>query len=266
MPTFTIITVCYNSDKTISKTIESVLNQAFQNLEYLIIDGGSSDRTLDIIKKYELHFNERLKLVSEPDNGIYDAMNKGIKIAKGEWIIFLNSGDLFYDNNVLNQLYDFIKLNGLKDCYIFGDVETVDDCENVIESIRYPETINSKFIVENVFCHQTSVFHRKLFEIHGCYDLTYRIIADYVYTFLLYTKRVKFVHFNGYISKYLVGGYSAVNVNQQFIEKAVCHNKMLFHQNSIFIKASILWFKNKNMMRKVIRAYKNIIKKFNNEK
>ena len=90
---FSIITVCFNSEKTIEQTIKSVLEQSFQNYEYIIVDGASKDCTVDIIRRYEPMFKGKLKWISEPDNGIYDAMNKGIGMARGELIGIINSDD-----------------------------------------------------------------------------------------------------------------------------------------------------------------------------
>ena len=92
-----IITPCLNSAKTIRQTIESVLNQTYQDIEYIIVDGASTDGTLEIIQEYEDQFQGRMQYVSEPDNGIYDAMNQAVGYAKGAFLIFLNCGDVFYD-------------------------------------------------------------------------------------------------------------------------------------------------------------------------
>ena len=99
-----IITATYNSAKTLRDTIESVLNQTYDNIEYIIVDGGSKDDTLEIIKEYEPKFNGRLKWISEKDNGIYDAMNKGIGLASGEVVGILNSDDLYVNRNVIHDI------------------------------------------------------------------------------------------------------------------------------------------------------------------
>lgn len=100
-PLISVITVCYNAASLLEETIQSVLSQDYPNLEYLIIDGASTDGTLDIIKKY----TDRIKFVSEPDKGIYDAMNKGLKLANGEWVNFMNAGDYFANGHVLSDIF-----------------------------------------------------------------------------------------------------------------------------------------------------------------
>ena len=101
-PLITVVTVVFNGEATLEQTIQSVVNQTYDNVEYIIVDGGSKDRTLDIIKKYE----DRIDYwQSEPDKGIYDAMNKGIELANGDWINFMNSGDSFYNECVIKNIY-----------------------------------------------------------------------------------------------------------------------------------------------------------------
>ncbi|MCY1133837.1 glycosyltransferase family 2 protein [Bacteroides fragilis] len=105
-PLVTIITVCYNAETTIEKTILNVINQTYADIEYIIIDGGSNDGTIEIINKYA---NKISYWMSEPDRGIYDAMNKGIKLAKGDWVSFMNSGDSFYSLDTVEDVVQFIR-------------------------------------------------------------------------------------------------------------------------------------------------------------
>ena len=112
-----IITVSYSSASTIRDTFESVLNQTYSDIDYVVIDGNSSDETILIIKEYEQKFNGRMHWISEPDNGLYDAMNKGIKMSSGEIIGILNSDDYYASNNVLTQVVDTISSKNTDSCY-----------------------------------------------------------------------------------------------------------------------------------------------------
>ena len=116
-PLISVVTVSYNAVLTIEQTILSVINQTYPHIEYIIIDGGSTDGTVDIIKKYA---NRIAYWVSEPDKGIYDAMNKGIRTAKGEWINFMNAGDLFYSKDTLEKVFSKSINDNIK--VIYGDV------------------------------------------------------------------------------------------------------------------------------------------------
>jgi len=125
-----IITVCLNSENFIERTIKSVLNQNYDNLEYIIIDGKSTDKTIDIIKKYEIQFNGKMIWLSEKDEGIYDAMNKGIKLSSGDWLIFMNSGDYFSDDNVVAKIikiYNKDKNSLNKTGLIYGNALVVNE-------------------------------------------------------------------------------------------------------------------------------------------
>ena len=112
-----VITVCYNSAPTIRNTFESILNQKYSNIEYIVVDGSSSDKTVPLIKEYEPKFSGRMKWISEPDNGLYDAMNKGIKIATGDVIGILNSDDYYISNDVLSCVVKAITKENLDSCY-----------------------------------------------------------------------------------------------------------------------------------------------------
>lgn len=178
-PKVTIITICYNSEKTIEKTIISVLEQNYSNLEYIIIDGNSKDNTVKIIKKYGSHISYFL---SEDDEGIYDAMNKGIKKSTGEWVFFLNSGDYFYNKDVLNNIFnekekkDFIVL--------MGNVQ--------YESLKhFNSNLNKWIFFKNTLHHQGAFYNRKIFK-DFLYNNKYKILGDYdlnIYIFLKYNKK-----------------------------------------------------------------------------
>jgi len=169
-PLISIITIVYNSKNDLEKTIKSVLNQKYKNIEYIIIDGGSTDGTLDIINKYQEEID---KVISEPDNGIYDAMNKGLKHISGKWVNFLNAGDLFYDNNILNNIFQNLQ-QGTK--LIYGDwINTSNHGLN--RYITAHPSINVNTLRSNFFMNHQSLFVNTSYVVE--YDTTYQIKADY---------------------------------------------------------------------------------------
>ena len=121
-PKFSIITVTYNAAKVLEDTIQSIVTQTYKNLEYIIVDGGSTDETLDIIHKYQEHITT---VISEPDQGLYDAMNKGIKLATGDYLCFLNAGDGLHEDDTLLQMVHSINGTALPGV-LYGETEIVD--------------------------------------------------------------------------------------------------------------------------------------------
>jgi len=167
-PLVSIVTVVFNAEAYIKKTIESVLSQTYRNIDYIIIDGGSSDKTIEIVKS----FGDRITWISEKDNGIYDAMNKGLKLVKGEWVNFLNGGDYFYDKLVLDRIFtddDLEKYN-----FIYGD--SVNVRGETRKYISATEISRSSLRYSSGLCHQ-AVFVRKEFAIY--YDLKFKYKAEY---------------------------------------------------------------------------------------
>jgi len=171
-----IVTVVYNSENTIKDAIESVLNQTYKNIEYIIIDGASTDRTVEIIKSYRNKIN---KFVSEPDKGIYDAMNKGIKLATGDIVGILNSDDVYADNNVIETIANTFQKNDYD--AIYGDLIYVDK-ENLDKVIRYWK---SNPFEKGLFqkgwhpAHPTFFVKREIYDRYGLFNLDFKIAADY---------------------------------------------------------------------------------------
>lgn len=168
-PIISIITVVYNGYNCIETTILSVINQTYKNIEYIIIDGGSTDGTINIIKKYE---NKISYWISEPDKGIYDAMNKGIEVASGEWMNFMNAGDTFADNRVLEKVFDKTYPYYLK--VIYGDTIMLGNLQKRLKKANDITKINRYL----PFCHQSS-FIKNINNNSIKYDLKYRISSDY---------------------------------------------------------------------------------------
>ena len=153
-----IITVCYNSEETILSTLNSVISQTYDDIEHILVDGGSIDRTLDILKDY--HFKNKI-IVSEPDQGIYDAMNKGIKLAKGEIITILNSDDIYQSPSIISEIMEDIKNNIDKDIFL-GDVVFFNK-NNFNKIFRYYSAKNfkSNSLLEGIMPPHPSSFIKK---------------------------------------------------------------------------------------------------------
>ncbi len=197
-----IITPCYNSEKTIEKTIKSVLNQTYKNIEYIIIDGKSTDDTLTIIKKYEPYFEGRLRLISEKDSGIYDAMNKGIALAKGELIGIVNSDDYYEQDAVENIVRNY---GTEKYQIIYGLLRCIKDGEEV-SVVLY----NHNFLNQQMITHPTCFITKKAYEDLGVYDCKYKSCADY--ELMLRWKNNNELHFKPIyqiVSNFELGGMSS---------------------------------------------------------
>jgi glycosyltransferase involved in cell wall biosynthesis len=169
---FSIVTISYNSEKSIFQTFQSVKNQSFNNYEYLLIDGGSIDGTLTIAKEQD-HIS---KIVSEPDKGIYDAINKGTKNSTGEIIGFLNSDDTFFDENSLQHIYDAFDDN--TDC-VFGDLIYTDKNEKVKRVWKGSEFKKGAFKKGWMPAHPTFYCRRSVYERLGLYDDSFKIAGDF---------------------------------------------------------------------------------------
>ena len=174
-----ILTATYNSEKTLRDTIESVLRQSCRDFEYILIDGGSKDNTVDIIKEYEPKFEERLRYVSEPDNGIYDAMNKGIRMATGDVVGILNSDDFYTSDDALQKIADAFEQHDIDATY--GDIHFVND-DDLTKMVRYYSSAVFKrsFMRFGLMpAHPSFYCKREVYEKYGAFDISYRIAADF---------------------------------------------------------------------------------------
>ena len=176
-PKFSIITVTYNAGKVLEDTIQSVVFQTYRNVEYIIVDGGSTDNTLDVVHKYQ----ERIcKVISEPDKGLYDAMNKGIRMATGDYLCFLNAGDELHENETLQKIVYTFTGKELPDV-IYGETAIVDEEGHFLHMRRLstPEHLHWKSFKEGMLvCHQAFLTRREL-ALANPYDLRYRFSADF---------------------------------------------------------------------------------------
>lgn len=165
-----IITINYNNALGLQKTIESVVNQSFTDFEFVVVDGGSSDESVEVIKKYE---SKITKWISEKDNGIYNALNKGIQLATGEYLLFLNSGDILYNNEVLKN--NFNHLDGT--AIISFDIQVKG--QGIDQINQHPDEIQFSFLFDETLAHQSTVIQKKLFDQIGLYDESLKIVSDW---------------------------------------------------------------------------------------
>ncbi len=228
LPLVTVITVVFNGAKYLEETIMSVINQDYPNMEYIIIDGGSTDSTIDIIHKYEYAIDY---WVSEKDSGIYDAMNKGIKLAMGLWVGILGSDD-FYEYKAINN---FI-LSGV---YRHKSVNVFYGNSNVLfeDKLLYRRmtTSNIKKINSNfIFFHPDSIVQLDAYKRAGLYDTNFKLASDYEFFLRLYFNGYKLRKISHFVLNYRLGGFSS-NYNLVFIENLKLFNRYKFKLSPLFL-------------------------------
>ena len=213
-----VVTICYNSKLFIEKTILSVINQSYEDLEYIVVDGGSTDGTLDVIHKYS---NRITKWISEKDEGIYNAVNKALDIITGDWVIFMNSGDCFYRYDVLSNI-DFLKYSEASCCgVIYGNGISLYRKKRLLRSGTLPFFKNNKIFKNMGFCHQ-DVFIKSSLAKSMRFRENFQLCADYDMLWRLYKKGYRIVHIDLLISiTDLTDSISARNIIQQVHEEAV---------------------------------------------
>ncbi len=208
-PLISIITVTYNADAVLEPTIQSILHQSFTDYEYIIIDGQSTDETLAIIRRYAHHLSY---WISEPDQGLYDAMNKGLRVARGKYMWFMNAGDKIYDADTLKNLFETCPENA--DVY-YGDALFFDAAghESGLRSEVTPHALPpvltwKHFRYGMVVCHQSFIVRRSLAPL---YDLSHRYSADVDWEIRCLKVAREVVYTQATLSRYLMGGFSRKN-------------------------------------------------------
>lgn len=206
-----IITINYNNLEGLKRTVESVVNQTWQEFEYIIIDGGSSDGSAAYIESQSKSIDY---WVSEPDKGIYNAMNKGIAKATGEYLLFLNSGDHFYDTTVLQENIKYLQNYDL----ICFDIEVRGDTTS--EIVTYPEKIQFSDLCFGSLCHQSTFIKKELFEIIGFYDEKLKLVSDWKFFILvLFKYNCSYFKVSTILSTYYLDGVSSYTSNQKLLRK-----------------------------------------------
>jgi len=196
-----VITIAFNEKENIGYTLSSVKEQSYDDIEYIIVDGGSTDGTLEVIKEYSAVVDV---LISEKDAGIYDAMNKGLRRATGDYVVFMNAGDEFYDRHTV----EMVLKNGDNADIIFGETKLIDESRKVIgdRKLKAPKTFTWKsFRFGMSICHQAIYIKRSIL---SDYDLSYRLSSDIDWVIRAAKNASTTKNCGQYVAKYLVGGVS----------------------------------------------------------
>lgn len=238
-----IITVTFNSEKTIKDTIESVLKQKYKNYEYLVIDGGSKDKTVDIIREYETKFEGRMRWISERDKGMYDGINKGIHMATGDIVGIINSDDFYHRTDIFQIINNAFEEHKNIEA-IYGDVRFVSP-KNLNKTVRYYSSKNFKpwrFRFGFMPAHPTFFTYKSNYEKYGYYQYDYHIAADYELLIRhLYTNKVPAMYIPEDFMKMRIGGRSTnglqanIRLNKEIV-RACAENKIWTCMPLLFLK------------------------------
>lgn len=236
-PLFSIVTVCYNSQETIRQTLQSVCSQRFIDYEYIIVDGASSDSTMDIVRSYEPRFEGRLTFISEPDTGIYNAFNKGCKRAKGKYIWIVNSDD-FLEEYALEKIAEFLKSNNQKEKFVvIGDINYIDKQGLSLKVLKATtEKVKRAYKKDEMVNHPATIVPRDIYEKLGYYDERFRIAADMDWFHRVFAHKVRFECLGMVITNMRQGGMSS-NTPYKFQVK----ERHLFFMNKYGVSFSYLW-------------------------
>lgn len=205
-PKISVVTVTFNAEKTIKRTVDSLLSQDYNNIEYIIIDGGSNDNTIEILGKDKNRFD---KIIIEKDQGIYDAMNKATKVASGDFLIFMNAGDTFFSNNAITK--SVMLITNIEALY-YGDAIYVN--ELISEKIWRGGSFSKYRLSKTNICHQTIFYPKYIYKSYS-YNLRYKLFADWAYNIQIYKKH-KFIYLDQTIAYYDSTGISAINRDLPF--------------------------------------------------
>jgi len=228
-----IITVCYNSVTTIRDTFESVLSQTYPDIEYIVVDGDSKDETIHIIKEYEPKFYGKMRWISEPDNGLYDAMNKGIKMAKGDVIGILNSDDVFFDMSVLEKIM-----------FVFNNTN---DIEAVYADLYYVSQIDTSIIVRKWITGKQELFNtgwhpahpaiyikKDVYDKYGLFNLKYKLASDFEIMLRFIDKhKIKMIYLHEVLVKMRLGGETNKNIFNIILQNIEILKA--FNENKIYV-------------------------------
>tara|TARA_R110001592_G_scaffold155601_2_gene385548 strand:- start:3688 stop:4431 length:744 start_codon:yes stop_codon:yes gene_type:complete len=214
LPKISIITVCFNAENTIEKTIESVTNQTYENIEYLIIDGQSYDKTLSIAGNYKSKIS---KIISEPDSGIYNAMNKGITLSTGDYLLFLNADDYLLSTTVVENYMAQISDSKHSDIF-YGNILIYNHLNGFGKIWKAHKKVTGKLLYNSTIPHPSTIFRRAVFEDLGTYNESYKITADHEFYIKSFVNGKKFQHVNILTALFSIGGISTSDDNSKLIK------------------------------------------------
>lgn len=240
-----IITTAYNSEHTISETIESVLRQKYRDIEYWIIDGLSTDKTMDIVRSYEHAFNGRMHYLSEKDHGLYDAMNKGIALCAGDIIGFLNSDDYFTSDDVVGHIAKEFDNNDID--AVYGDIHFINGNEPD-KTVRYYSSAHFRpFLLRFGFmpAHPSFYVKRHIYEKYGTYSLDYKIASDYDIMVRLFCKHhIKATYIQKDFVTMRTGGISTKSIRNRLLitkEDVKACRRYGFYTNVLFVSVKYIY-------------------------
>ena len=259
MPFFTIITVCLNAGSELLQSVSSILNQKFDNFEIIVKDGGSTDSSLDL-----LPHDSRIKVINVIDKGIYYAMNQALEHANGQYVLFLNAGDYFYDSTVLNFYYNAIVTNNFP-ALVYSDYMTT----GLGEYVQSPAKLTNFFLFRTTLCHQVCMIKREFYSSFGRFDTLLKVEGDYDFLLrLLILKKANYKHIQllGIIST--SGGFSFQNRELAKKEARIVRKKYFKKTYPVFLFLVALTFpsiriKLVNQNSFISKIYQRLVNKFN---
>ncbi|MDD2741864.1 MAG: glycosyltransferase family 2 protein [Rhodocyclaceae bacterium] len=231
LPLISIIVPCYNSASHIERCISSIKAQVFDNYEIVFVDGASKDLTLKLLSTYAV-LDDRIRVHSSPDSGIYDAMNKGVRLAKGKWLYFMGSDDCFYDQTVLSRISDYI--DNTDAAMVYGSVQVVGDVKWAKNGSVYDGVFDDVKIQRKNICHQAIFYRGNVLRDVGGYNINYRVCADWDLNLKIWAKHKTF-YADMVVAKFIAGGASTAGTDPAF-GKDFVENKKLYFGLERFVK------------------------------
>ena len=235
-----IITINRNNANGLRHTMESVYTQRYTEFEYIVIDGGSTDGSIGVLDIQSSRFEDQgrqVQIISEPDTGIYNAMNKGLKLSTGEYCLFLNSGDCLKDEYVLEKV-----LPWLNDADVYYADAILEQGEGRTLKRTYPDELTLHFFYNDSLCHQTTFYKRELLQQVGGYNETYQLIADWVMNVQLFRKKNLFKHIPIEVACYDMQGMTSGSVG---LKKCLVERERYYTENGLRYIHHWMWIQRK---------------------